>query len=76
VIHLTFSANGMTLSSPGAGPVIATFDPATGYLTTLHIAGLGFRVTLPGNGVVLLNAGTFSVAGPFVQDPAFCGAFS
>jgi hypothetical protein len=82
VISLTFSANGKTLSSPGAGPVIAMFDPSIGDLTSLHIAGLGFRVTLPGTGVVLLNAGTFSinaggtfsVAGPLVQDPAFCGA--
>jgi len=84
VIYLTFSANGKTLSTPGAGTVIATFDPSTGALTSLHIAGLGFAVTLPGSGVVLLNAGTFtinadgtfSVAGPYVQDPAFCSALS
>jgi hypothetical protein len=82
---LTFSANGVTLLSAGTGPLIINCAPDE-IITTLETSGMGLKVTVPGQGVVLLDTGhrvfdadgnEVLVRGPTVSGTTrFCAAFT
>ena len=75
----------MTLSSAPTGPLIINFAPDE-IITTLETSGIGLKVTVPGQGVVLLDTGhrvfdadgnEVLVRGPTVSGTTrFCAAFT
>jgi hypothetical protein len=82
---LTFSANGVTLSSAPTGPLIINFAPDE-IITTVETSGIGLKVTVLGQDEVLLDTGhrVFDTdgnevfgSGPTVSDTTrFCAALT
>jgi hypothetical protein len=87
-VSWTNPANGVTLSSREASPLMINYNP-DGSFQSLQNVGLTFNVVIPGGGTVMLDVGqlvitrgqgiTFS-AGPHQEQlgdtAAFCSAFS
>jgi hypothetical protein len=63
-ITVTFSANGRSLTGASPAP-FRTTDNADGSVTKLRADGLNTAITIPGQGVVLLDTGSLSWAGGF-----------
>ncbi len=59
---VTFSANGKSFTTPGPAPVITTFLP-DGSPDTIAVVGLVAAIHLPGQGVILLDAGKIVFTG-------------
>jgi hypothetical protein len=84
--RITFSANGKTLEALGSGGIEIVFNPDGS--TTASTFGIDLKLTLPGEGAVLLDTGRAAFlfdphihvlfeAGPQVYDTdAFCAALS
>jgi hypothetical protein len=84
----TNPANGATLSSIEAAPLVVYYNP-DGSFASLQNVGLIFNVTIPGQGTVLLDAGRIDIvrhqgvvfeAGPHQEEEgdtaAFCAALA
>jgi hypothetical protein len=64
-ITVTFSANGKSLSGASPAPFRTAYN-ADGSIATLTANGLNASITVPGEGVVLLDTGTIVWEGGFL----------
>ena len=65
---VSWTANGKTLSSRGPAVLMITYN-ADGSVAQTKVAGLLVAVTLPGQGVILLQTGEVVFAGAFRDSP-------
>jgi hypothetical protein len=74
---VTFTTSEASLTTGGPAPTILTFD-ANGDLETVVIVGLNAAITIPGQGVVLLDAGRvvlFDATGQLKPESGFHAVF-
>ena len=65
---ISWAGNGKTLSSRGPAVLIITYN-TDGSIAQTKVVGLLIAVTLPGQGVILLQAGNIVFAGEFGSSP-------
>jgi hypothetical protein len=66
--RVSFTANGKTLSTAGPAVLHITYNP-DGSIAQTVVTGLLGALTVPGHGVILLDAGYIVFAGAFAASP-------